>query len=122
MTRSTARFLADYLPSNFTIKTVNLTIELEDTTTQVVNELIINRQGEYQDDLILDGEKLTLISVSIDDVPLTADQYEQLDNHLRIMTNKNDFKLTIITQINPLDNTSLEGLFKSKSPATSANK
>ena len=113
MTRSTARFLADYLPSNFTIKTVNLTIELEDTTTQVVNELIINRQGEYQDDLILDGEKLTLISVSIDDVPLTADQYEQLDNHLRIMTNKNDFKLTIITQINPLDNTSLEGLFKS---------
>ena len=113
MTRSTARFLADYLPSNFTIKTVNLTIELEDTATQVINELIINRQGDHQGDLILDGEKLTLISVSIDDVPLTADQYEQLDHHLSIMTDKNDFKLTIVTQINPLDNTSLEGLFKS---------
>jgi len=113
MTHSTARFLADYLPSNFTIKTVNLTIELEDTTTQVINELIINRQGDHQDDLILDGEQLTLLSVSIDDVPLAAEQYEQLAHTLSITTDKNDFKLTITTQINPLDNTSLEGLFKS---------
>lgn len=113
MTRSTARFLADYSPSNFTIETVNLTIDLDDTKTQVINELTVNRQGEHQEKLILDGEQLTLVSVSIDDKQLSTDQYEQLDNSLVITTKKNNFKLTIVTEINPVDNTSLEGLFKS---------
>ena len=113
MTRSTARFLADYSPSNFTIETVNLTIDLDDTKTQVINELTVNRQGEHQEKLILDGEQLILVSVSIDDKQLSTDQYEQLDNSLVITTKKNNFKLTIVTEINPVDNTSLEGLFKS---------
>jgi aminopeptidase N len=113
MTRSTTRFLADYSPANFTIETVNLTIELDDTNTQVTNELTLNRQGEHQENLILDGDKLTLVSVSIDDEQLSTDQYEQLDNSLNIITDKNNFKLVIVTEINPVDNTSLEGLFKS---------
>ncbi len=113
MTRSNARFLADYSPANFTIETVNLTIELDDTNTQVINELTLNRQGEHQENLILDGDKLTLVSVSIDDKQLSRDQYEQLDNSLIIATDKNNFKLVIVTEINPVDNTSLEGLFKS---------
>ncbi|WP_114327027.1 aminopeptidase N [Candidatus Colwellia aromaticivorans] len=113
MTRSTARFLADYSPANFTIETVNLTIELDDTNTQVINELIINRRGEHKENLILDGEKLTLVSVSIDNELLSTDQYQQLENSLIITTDKQNFKLIIITEINPVDNTSLEGLFKS---------
>ncbi len=113
MTRSTARYLADYSPASFTIKTVNLTIELNDTSTQVVNELTLNRQGEHQENLILDGEKLTLVSVSIDNELLSIDQYQQADHNLIIKTDKNNFTLTIVTEINPVDNTSLEGLFKS---------
>ena len=113
MTRSTARFLADYSPANFNIETVNLTIDLDDTNTQVINELSVNRQGEHQDSLILDGEKLTLVSVSIDGEKLSTDEYEQLDNSLVITTKKNNFTLIIVTEINPVDNTSLEGLFKS---------
>ena len=113
MTRSTARYLADYSPASFTIKTVNLTIELNDTSTQVVNELTLNRQGEHQENLILDGEQLTLVSVSIDNELLSIDQYQQADHNLIIKTDKNNFTLTIVTEINPVDNTSLEGLFKS---------
>lgn len=113
MTRSTARYLADYSPANFTIETVNLTIELDDTSTQVVNELTLNRQGEHQENLILDGEQLTLVSVSIDNELLSIDQYQQVDHNLIIKTDKNNFTLTIVTEINPVDNTSLEGLFKS---------
>jgi aminopeptidase N len=113
MTRSTARFLADYSPANFTIDTVNLTINLDDTNTQVVNELTVSRQGSHQDSLILDGEQLTLVSVSIDKEQLTSDQYQQLESSLVITTDKNNFTLTIVTEINPVDNTSLEGLFKS---------
>ena len=113
MTRSTARFLADYSPANFSIKTVNLTIDLDDTNTQVINELAVSRQGEHQESLILDGEQLTLVSVSIDNEPLLSNQYQQLENNLVITTDKNNFTLTIVTEINPVDNTSLEGLFKS---------
>jgi aminopeptidase N len=113
MTRSTARFLADYSPANFTIESVNLTIELDDTCTQVINTLTINRQGEHQEKLILDGEKLILVSVSIDDEKLLNDQYQQLENTLVVTTDKNSFTLTVVTEINPVDNTSLEGLFKS---------
>ncbi|MFT5760751.1 MAG: aminopeptidase N, partial [Alteromonadaceae bacterium] len=113
MTLSTARYLADYSSANFTIETVNLTIELNDTLTQIVNELTLTRQGDHQENLILDGEKLTLVSVSIDNEPLSTDQYQQVDNNLIIKTDKSNFTLTIVTEINPLDNTSLEGLFKS---------
>lgn len=113
MTRSTARFLADYSPSNFTIETVNLTIVLDDTQTLVTNKLAVSRQGKHLAPLILDGEKLTLVSVSIDDELLSAEQYEQSDISLTITTDKTDFKLVIVTEINPVDNTSLEGLFKS---------
>ncbi len=113
MTRSTARFLADYSPANFTIDTVNLTIELDDTQTHVVNELVLNRVGEHQESLVLDGEQLTLVSVAIDNELLTTEQYQQSYNNLTITTNKNNFTLTIVTETNPVDNTSLEGLFKS---------
>ena len=113
MTRSTARFLADYSPANFTIESVNLTIELDDTCTQVINKLTVNRQGDHQEKFILDGEKLTLVSVSIDNEKLSDNQYQQLENTLVITTDKNSFTLTVVTEINPVDNTSLEGLFKS---------
>jgi aminopeptidase N len=113
MTRSTARFLSDYSPSNFTIETVNLTILLDDSNTQVTNELSVRRQGKHQESLILDGEKLTLVSVSVDDELLSSEQYKQSDTSLTIITDKTDFKVVIVTEINPVDNTSLEGLFKS---------
>ncbi len=113
MTHSTARFLADYSPANFTIETVNLTIKLDDTHMRVLNELTFIRQGEHQEALILDGEQLTLVSVAIDHEPLSREQYQQSARSLTIETNKNKFTLTVVTEINPVENTSLEGLFKS---------
>ncbi len=113
MSQSTARFLSDYCSALFTLETVNLTVELGDTSTKVVNEMSVSRQGEHHQALILDGEQLTLISVAINDVALTAEQYELSENNLSLKTDKNNFTLTIVTEINPVDNTSLEGLFKS---------
>lgn len=115
MAQSTSRFLADYTPALFTLETVNLTIELDDISSQVINELTVSRQGEHQEALILDGEQLTLISIAINDQQLCADQYQLSENSLSLKTKENDFKLTIVTEINPVDNTSLEGLFKSGS-------
>jgi len=115
MTQSTSRFLADYNPSFFTIQTVNLTVELDDTCTQVINEMTVSRQGEHNNALVLNGEQLTLLSVAINDEQLSAEQYQLSEQHLSFKTDENDFKLTIVTEINPVDNTSLEGLFKSGS-------
>tara|TARA_R110002167_G_scaffold114348_1_gene288069 strand:- start:105018 stop:107606 length:2589 start_codon:yes stop_codon:yes gene_type:complete len=113
MTQSTARFLADYSPAPFTLETVNLTVELEDIRTKIINEMTVSRQGEHHKALVLDGKQLTLVSVAINDKQLSADQYQLSEQDLSLQTNENNFKLTIVTQINPVDNTSLEGLFKS---------
>ncbi|GAA6171807.1 aminopeptidase N [Colwellia sp. KU-HH00111] len=113
MTQSTARFLADYSPSLFTLDTVNLTVDLDDSRTQVINEMMVSRQGSHNKALVLDGEQLNLISVAINDHPLSAEHYQLTEQTLSLTTDENNFKLTIVTEINPMDNTSLEGLFKS---------
>ncbi len=121
MTQSTSRFLADYSPATFTIETVNLTVQLNDTSTQVINEMTVLRQENSHEAsdknssavLVLDGEQLNLISVAINDQQLTAEHYQLSANNLSLKTVETNFKLTIVTEINPVDNTSLEGLFKS---------
>jgi len=113
MTQSNSRFLSDYCPAFFTLETVNLTVELDDICTKVINEMTVSRQGEHNQALVLDGEQLTLVSVAINGKQLSADQYTLSKQNLSLKTNENDFNLTIITEINPVDNTSLEGLFKS---------
>jgi len=112
---SSPRYLSDYQVADFTIKTVNLTVELDDTQTKVINELTFVRQQYNQNPLILNGEHLTLVSVSLDDVELLESEYELSDKFISIPTDKNSFKLTIVTMINPIENTALEGLYKSGS-------
>ncbi|MCP4988460.1 MAG: aminopeptidase N [Colwellia sp.] len=117
MTDSTPRFLADYRPSDYTIDTVSLTIDLDNTCTKIINELKIIRQGELGQELQLNGEHLTLVSLVIDKQALTKDQYQLSDILLTIpassLPDNDSFTLTITTEINPQENTALEGLFKS---------
>lgn len=113
MSQTTAHFLADYRPSPFKIETVNLTVELDDTSTRVINEMAVSRQGDHQEALVLNGEQLTLIALYINDEQLSTEHYQLVDNSLSLTTLENNFKLTVVTRINPVENTSLEGLFKS---------
>ncbi|MGL1956221.1 MAG: aminopeptidase N [Colwellia sp.] len=113
MSHSTPRFLADYKTAEFTINTVNLTITLDDHQSEVCNEMSVVRQGEHQQSLVLNGEHLTLISVHIDGQKLLPEQYQLSATQLCIPTDKSHFNLTVVTQINPIENTALEGLFKS---------
>ncbi len=117
MTDSTPRFLADYRPADFTINTVNLTIHLDDSCSRVVSELTIERQGDNKEALQLNGEHLTLVSLVLDNQALSKDQYQLCDTLLTIeassLPDRSKFTLTIITEINPQENTALEGLFKS---------
>jgi len=113
MATSTSRFLSDYRSANFNIDTVNLIVELNDTHTLVTSELSVSRQGLHQEPLVLDGEELSLLSVTLDKHLLTTDHYQLTPHTLTIPTDQQNFVLTLVTEINPVENTSLEGLFKS---------
>ncbi len=117
MSDSTPRFLADYRTAEYTINTVNLTITLDDTCSQVINNLSLERQGDSQAALVLNGEHLKLVSVRIDDQVLSKEQYQLTETLLTIPASSlpptKQFSVKITTEINPLENTALEGLFKS---------
>ncbi|WDE07644.1 aminopeptidase N [Thalassomonas viridans] len=113
MSEFTPRYLADYQVSAFTISTIDLTFELDDTATKVTSVMSVKRQGSHKQALVLDGEHLTLLSVKMDECLLSADDYFLSDTALEIPTQADEFLLTIVTEINPQDNTALEGLFKS---------
>ncbi|MBA6383016.1 aminopeptidase N [Colwellia sp. BRX10-6] len=113
MTDFTARYLSDYQVSNFSITTVDLTFELADTATIVTSTMAIKRENKEAKQLVLDGEQLKLISLQIDHQDLPESYYQVSDTQLTLDISADEFTLTIVTEIDPLNNTSLEGLFKS---------
>ncbi len=118
MTDISPRYLADYQAPKFTIKTVNLSFELADHKTQVSNQLIVERLDSDATELVLDGEHLQLNALFINDHLLDSSRYKVSETQLVIpldtLVNKSDtFVVKIITEIDPDNNTSLEGLFKS---------
>ncbi|MBA6336100.1 aminopeptidase N [Colwellia sp. BRX8-7] len=113
MTDFTARYLSDYQVSNFSITTVDLTFELADTATIVTSTMTIKRENKEAKQLVLDGEQLKLISLQIDHQDLPESYYQVSDTQLTLDISADELTLTIVTEIDPLNNTSLEGLFKS---------
>jgi aminopeptidase N len=113
MTDNAARILADYQASDFSIATVNLTFELSDKATIVTNEMLVSKANNNNADLILNGEHLTLLSVAIDGETLNKEHYQLTEELLTIPMSKSECRVKIVTEINPVENTALEGLFKS---------
>ena len=113
MSDFTPRYLADYCEANFSIATVELTFALDENKTRVTNRMKLTRVKDDNQPLVLDGEHLTLVAVLIDDQALNVDDYQVSDSCLTISTDRKEFMLEIITEINPVENTALEGLFKS---------
>ncbi len=113
MTDFTTRYLSDYQVSDFSISTVDLTFELADTSTIVTNTMAIKRENKNVKQLVLDGEQLKLISLQVNQQVLPKSYYQISENQLTVDIDNDEFVLTIVTEIDPLNNTSLEGLFKS---------
>jgi aminopeptidase N len=113
MTNFQAKYRHDYQVPDYFIKTIDLTVELDDEQTRVVAELTVIRHGEHQKPLVLDGEELTLKSLHLNQQRLTAEEYIATPQQLIIHAVPEQFTLTIETEINPAANTALEGLYKS---------
>lgn len=113
-----AIFLADYKPPTHFVKEIKLCFDLDDEKTVVTSQMKIDQNPHYEKEaspLRLNGEQMKLLSIKIDGRPLNLDEYTLDDHSLTIMRPPHAFLLEIENEINPKNNTSLDGLYKSGS-------
>ena len=105
--------LADYRPFPFAIETTRLVFDLHPTRTRVSAELSIRRTGAKSESLVLNGERLKLVSIAIDGRPLTASEYVLGAEHLAIGQAPDQFVLSTEVEIDPSSNKAMMGLYMS---------
>jgi len=105
------KYRHDYRAPDYTITDIDLTFELDASTTRVTAISQVKRLGDSQAELRLDGEDLTLIALEIDGQPWTA--YREEEGALIVSQLPDSFTLKIVNDIHPDQNTALEGLYKS---------
>ncbi|KGD77552.1 aminopeptidase N [Pantoea vagans] len=105
------KYRHDYRAPDYTITDIDLTFELDASTTRVTAISQVKRVGDSQAELRLDGEALTLIALEVDGQPWKA--FREEEGALVISQLPDSFTLKIINVIHPDQNTALEGLYKS---------
>src|SRR6185312_12799453 len=88
-------YLKDYTPPPYSISAVDLTLELEETATKVTARLEIVRNAGAQP-LILDGRKLELLALKLNESVLSASDYKLDAEHLVIPQVPAAFTLEIV--------------------------
>ena len=108
--------LRDYKAPDFIVETVELLFDLKEEGTRVTSTLALRRnpKGDPAAPLHLDGENLTLISIKIGGTPLDPNDFVVTEESL-LLRHPPDrpFQVEIVTEINPRENTALEGLYVS---------
>lgn len=111
MNKPKAMLRSDYKPLSYKITHCDLRFFLDDEKTKVVAESRV-KVVEQNEKFMLNGENLLLKSLKINGEE--SKDYEISDNLLEIKNPPNtDFLLEIETQINPVKNLTLDGLYKS---------
>jgi aminopeptidase N len=113
-TQPKAIYLADYKKPNYFIEQTKLHFDLFEDKALVTSELSLVRNTENNDNsLQLNGDELELLSVAVNGVVFSSDQYQVTDEYLVLTDLPDKFTLKIETKIKPQENTALEGLYKS---------
>jgi aminopeptidase N len=110
-----AVYRRDYRSPEYAIDTVDLHFELNEELTLVTAKLAVHREPVRVGDvppLVLNGEDLTLRSVSIDGRALARTEYQEEAETLTITAPPERFLLETVVEIRPEANTSLSGLYK----------
>jgi aminopeptidase N len=111
-------YLKDYLPPSYVIDETHLTFKLFEDKTLVSSRLFMRRnpnagqQGRAE--LVLNGHDLVLEKLILDGEVLDSKDYTVTDDTLIIPKVPESFVLECETTIKPQENTSLEGLYKSR--------
>ncbi|MDY0028455.1 MAG: aminopeptidase N [Pseudobdellovibrionaceae bacterium] len=106
-------YLKDYSRPNFTVRSLELNFSIDEAEVLVTSRAVYHREHKQASDLVLDGECMELLSVSLDGNILGADRYQLNEQSLSVIDVPDDFTLEIITKFDPAANTALEGLYKS---------
>ncbi|NBB17149.1 aminopeptidase N [Caulobacter sp. SLTY] len=101
--------LADYRPPSHLIDTVHLDFDLQPSATRVKATLTVRRNGD-SDRLVLDGEGLKTLSVTVDGKPFA---YDEAPETLTLTGLPEAFTLETEVEIDPAGNTALMGLYMS---------
>ena len=110
-------FLKEYRVPEFLIASTALHFELFEDHALVHSTLQLQRNPASTDalaELRLEGQQLELVAVAIDGSILSTDAYAVDSDSLTIAGLPHAFELRCTTRIRPQDNTSLEGLYKSR--------
>lgn len=111
-----AIYLKDYQPPKYQIIETHLHFDLGKENTRVKSRLLVELNHQSSDgdnELQLHGANLELLSIAIDGCELTDKDYVIADETLTIAEVPARFELSCETLIEPQNNTSLEGLYKS---------
>ncbi len=107
------KFLKDYKKPDFKIDSIALDFNIRDGVTVVTATTQIKRVNNEAQDLVLDGQNMTLKSVALDGEKLSANRFTADDDTLTVAGVPDRFTLEVVTEIHPEQNTALEGLYSS---------
>ncbi|MDF3126622.1 aminopeptidase N [Rheinheimera sp. 1928-s] len=108
-----AKKLSDYKAPEFTITDVELSFELNPEATLLTAVYQLQSTSGQAATLILDGQELKLLSVSLDGQLLNADCYQVTAEQLILPDMPAKAQLELKIELNPKANTALEGLYLS---------
>ncbi|MBB5073565.1 aminopeptidase N [Bartonella callosciuri] len=109
-------YLEDYQPTPYTIPKTQLHFRLAPTKTSVTATLSIEPRHNTKGlaPLVLSGDDLTLVSVTLNGKTLSEDAYKATPSRLEIITPPTTpFTLQLVTELNPESNRKLMGLYLS---------
>jgi len=105
--------LSDYRPPAFLIDEVRLEFDLVPDATRVKARLEVRRNGNHAQALVLNGERLKLVSAAIDGRVLDEAERSVDAEFLTIAEVPDAFTLETEVEIDPAGNKALEGLYMS---------
>ena len=103
----------DYRAPDWLVPDIALDFALDAERTIVSARLSVTRNGAHDRPLLLDGEALELLSVSVDGAPLPRDQWPQGDAPLSIPLAAAAHIIETTVAISPAKNSQLMGLYAS---------
>jgi aminopeptidase N len=105
--------LKDYAPPPFRVDTVDLDVDIREDHALVRARLEIRRNAGTGP-LVLDGDELELVSVTLNGNALQANEFSVTAEKLTIAGVPDAFTLETVSRIVPQKNTKLEGLYATK--------
>ena len=115
-TEPQVKYLNDYQPPEFLISQTELIFTLSDSDTKVLSRLAMVRAEHtpVSAALSLDSQVEKINSIKINGQALSQSQYQVKEEQLVIDTDLAEFELEVEVVIDPLNNTELQGLYKSQ--------